>query len=48
MEARGRGMLVLRDEMRAFNGTEPGLENNRDGRFVRLTLRRDPADAAAG
>jgi len=41
MEKRGRGLPIIRHEMREFNGTEPELVNNRDDRFVRLTLRRD-------
>jgi ATP-dependent DNA helicase RecG len=40
MEKRGRGLPVIRREMRAFNGTEPELCEDRDARFVRLTLRR--------
>jgi ATP-dependent DNA helicase RecG len=41
MERRGRGLPVIRREMRAFNGTEPLLESSREERFVRLTLLRD-------
>lgn len=40
MERRGRGFPIMRKEMRAFNGTEPGLLSSADGRFVRVTLRR--------
>jgi len=40
MEARGRGLPIVRREMRAFNSTEPVLESNREARYVRLTLRR--------
>lgn len=38
MEQRGRGWPVMRRQMRAFNGTEPGLVQNPDGRFVRVTM----------
>lgn len=41
MEKRGRGLPIIRREMREFNGTEPELANNREDRFVRLTLWRD-------
>ncbi len=40
MEMRGRGLPIIRREMRAFNNTEPELINDIDGRFVRLRLRR--------
>lgn len=40
MERRGRGFPIMRKEMRAFNGTEPGLLSSDNGRFVRVTLRR--------
>ncbi len=40
MELRGRGLPIIRKSMREFNGTEPELVNNTDGRFVRLTLKR--------
>ena len=39
MERRGRGWLLMRHEMRAFNGTEPELINDEGGRFVRVTFR---------
>lgn len=39
MELRGRGLPIISKEMLTFNGTRPELMNNRDGRFVRLTLR---------
>ncbi|MBI4605245.1 MAG: putative DNA binding domain-containing protein [Planctomycetes bacterium] len=38
MEKRGRGFPIIRREMQAFNGTEPHLLNQRDERYVRLTL----------
>lgn len=37
---RGRGLPIIRREMRAWNGTEPELINDTGGRFVRLRLRR--------
>lgn len=42
MEKRGRGFLVMRNAMRAFNGTEPDLVNDLGGGFVRVTLHRSP------
>ena len=42
MEQRGRGLPIIRREMLEANGTEPEMVNNRDARFVRLTLRRAP------
>ena len=42
MERRGCGFPIMRREMRAFNGTDLGLVSSREGRFVRLTLRRSP------
>ncbi|MEW6754770.1 MAG: RNA-binding domain-containing protein [Candidatus Latescibacterota bacterium] len=38
MEQRGRGWPVMRSLMRRVNGTEPLLENVKEGRFVRVTL----------
>ena len=38
MERRGRGWPVMRRAMREHNGTEPRLEEERDSRFVRVTL----------
>lgn len=40
MEGRGRGFPIIRREMAAFNGTVPELKNSREGRYVRVTLRR--------
>lgn len=40
MEMRGRGLPIVRREMRRFNDTEPELINDLDGRFVRLRLKR--------
>lgn len=42
MEKRGRGLPIVRREMREFNGTEPELVNSTAGRYVRLTLKRAP------
>ena len=36
---------VRREEMRAFNGTEPELENDDESRFVRVTFRLKPDSA---
>ena len=45
MERRGRGWLIMRTAMRAFNGTEPELLQDERNRFVRVTFRR-AGDAA--
>ena len=42
MEQRGRGWLIMRKEMRAFNGTEPELMQDEGSQFVRVTFRLDP------
>ena len=39
MERRGRGWLIMRRAMRAFNGTEPELQQDERNRFVRVTFR---------
>ncbi len=39
IESRGRGIPRIRKLMREFNGTDLELENNREVRFVRATLR---------
>lgn len=39
MELRGRGLPIIRREMRDANGTEPGLESSLEGRYVRLSLK---------
>jgi len=44
MEQRGRGWLVMRREMLAFNGTEPELLQDRQNKFVRATFRTDVED----
>lgn len=38
MEQRGRGFPIVRREMKQFNGTDPVLVNDVDGRFVRVTM----------
>lgn len=42
MESRGSGYPRIRRAMREFNGTEPILVNERDERWVRVTLLRRP------
>ena len=44
MEQRGRGWMVMRQEMRNFNDTEPQIDHDADSRFVtiRLPLRSSP------
>ena len=44
MEQRGRGWLIMRSEMRAFNATEPELMQDERNRFVQVTFRLDPGD----
>ena len=39
MEMRGRGWLIMRREMLAFNGTEPELVQSEQDRFVRVSFR---------
>ena len=39
MEPRGRGWLIMRRAMQAFNGTEPELVQDERNRFVRVTFR---------
>ena len=36
MEKRGRGWLIMRREMKEFNGTEPDLTNDDRNKFVRV------------
>ena len=38
MVQRGRGWLIMRREMRAFNGTEPELIQDERNKFVRVTF----------
>ena len=45
MENRGRGWLIMRREMRAFNDTEPDLLNDERNRFVRVTFRIDSRES---
>ena len=42
MERRGRGWLLMRRGMREFNGSEPELINETEGRFTRVTFRLEP------
>ena len=42
MERRGRGWLLMRHHMSSFNGTEPELISDKDGRYVRVTFRLKP------
>lgn len=44
MEQRGSGYPRISREMAAFNGTAPALENERDERWVRVTLWRVPPE----
>ena len=44
MERRGMGWLAIEDAMREFNGTTPRIEENREGRWVRVTLDLHAAD----
>lgn len=44
MEQRGRGWPVMRRAMLNHNGTEPKLQEDRDARFVRVTLLLDKED----
>ena len=50
MEHRGRGWLIMRSEMRAFNNTEPELLHDEANQFVRVTFRlqTDGSDGRAG
>ncbi len=47
MERRGRGWLIMRREMLAFNGTEPELLHDEPNRFVRVTFRLAPVASVA-
>ena len=42
MERRGRGWLLMRRTMHEFNGTEPELVNDWEGRSVCVSFRLDP------
>lgn len=48
MEQRGRGWLIMRREMRAFNDTEPELVHAEQDRFVKVTFRLDDHAPAVG
>lgn len=41
VERRGRGWLLMKEEMARHNRPEPEIENDRDGRTVQVTLWRD-------
>lgn len=43
MERRGRGWPLMWRAVHEFNGTEPELVNEENGKFVRVTFRIDPA-----
>ena len=45
MDRRGRGWLLMRHEMRTFNGSEPELINDQENRYVRVTFRLSSKDA---
>ena len=47
MERRGRGWLIMRREMLAFNGTEPELLHDEANRFVRVTFQLAPGGSGA-
>ncbi len=47
MERRGRGRLIMRREMLAFNATEPELLHDEPNRFVRVTFRLAPVGSGA-
>ena len=46
MEQRGRGWLIMRSEMRAFNETEPELMQDERNGFVKVTFLLDSHDSA--
>jgi len=46
MEQRGRGWLIMRSEMRAFNETEPELMQDKRNGFVKVTFRLDSHESA--
>ena len=45
MEQRGRGWLIMRREMRAFNGTEPELMHDERNKFVKVTFHLDSRES---
>ena len=47
MERRGRGWLIMRREMLAFNGTEPELLHDEANRFVRVAFQLAPGGSGA-
>ena len=48
MEQRGRGWLIMRREMRAFNGTEPELMHDERNKFVKVTFHLDSRESEGG
>ena len=46
MEQRGRGWLIVRKEVRAFNRAEPELMQDGRNKFVQVTFRLGPTDSA--
>ena len=48
MEKRGRGWLLMKEAMSKFNRPEPEIENDREGRTVRVTLFRSEDVGIAG
>ena len=46
MEQRGRGWLIVRKDMRAFNRTEPELMQDERNKFVQVTFRLGRTDSA--
>lgn len=46
MEQRGRGWLIMRREMRAFNATEPELMQDERNKFVRVSFHLDAHESA--
>ena len=44
MEQRGRGWLIVRREMRAFNGTELELMHDERNKFVKVTFHLDSCE----
>lgn len=46
-EQRGRGWMIMRSEMRAFNGSEPELLEDNQSKFVRVTFRLGSTSSSA-
>ncbi len=47
MESRGMGWPVIEDAMHEFNGTDPRIEEDREGAWVRITLVLEPGNTDA-